>query len=50
MNGMRKLFDTETTVKRVIDNSSKYALETILARIRNSQHLQKQAKELNQKI
>ena len=50
MNGRRKLFDTETTVKRVIDNSSKYALETILTSIRNSQDLHKQAKELNQKI
>ena len=50
MNGMRKLFDTETTVKKVIDNSSKYALETILASIRNSQRIQKHAKELNHNI
>ena len=50
MNGMRKLFDTETTVKKVIDNSSKYALETILASIRNWQLLQKQVKEFKQKI
>ena len=50
MNGMRKLFDTETTVKKVIDNTSKYALETILASIRNWQRLQKHAKELNHNI
>ena len=50
MSGMRKLFNTETTVKKVIDNSSKYALETILASIRNSQRIQKHAKELNHNI